>query len=142
MILLIVYAAISRTGQASGLVNGKLLRCANKANCICTEYSDDDEHYLAAVELPMKLFDNQNRMLVVKQILLEMGGKVMLEDKDYIASIFVSSIFRFVDDVEIRFDEVKNLVHIRSSSRVGYSDFGVNKKRVDEINMKLQSSFK
>lgn len=44
-----------------------------------------------------------------------------------------SLLFRFVDDVEIRFDDAAKLIHFRSASRVGRSDFGVNRRRMDEI---------
>lgn len=46
---------------------------------------------------------------------------------------FRSRIFRFVDDVDFRIDQAAGLVHVRSASRLGYSDLGVNRKRVEEI---------
>ena len=45
---------------------------------------------------------------------------------------FTSKVFRFVDDVEFYFDEL-GVIHFRSASRVGYSDMGVNKSRMEEI---------
>jgi uncharacterized protein (DUF1499 family) len=42
-------------------------------------------------------------------------------------------IFRFVDDVEIRFDDAAKLIHFRSASRLGRSDFGVNRRRMEEV---------
>jgi len=50
----------------------------------------------------------------------------------------MSNIFKFVDDVEIRRDG--NVCQIRSGSRVGYSDFGVNRKRVETIRRAVQSN--
>jgi len=44
-----------------------------------------------------------------------------------------SSIFRFVDDVEFYFDNAKKLIQVRSASRTGYSDLGVNRRRIEEI---------
>ena len=46
---------------------------------------------------------------------------------------FRSRIFRFVDDVELLFDRENRVIHMRSASRVGYSDFGVNRKRIEKI---------
>lgn len=44
-----------------------------------------------------------------------------------------SLIFRFVDDVEIRFDDAAKLIHFRSASRLGRSDFEVNRRRMEEV---------
>ena len=60
-----------------------------------------------------------------------MGGSIEDESKDYFASTFSSGIFGFVDDFEIRIDPVKKIIHIRSASRVGHGDMGVNKKRIE-----------
>ena len=54
-------------------------------------------------------------------------------EENYIHAEFVSSIFRFVDDVEFYFDTAKKLIQVRSASRTGYFDFGVNHRRVEEI---------
>jgi len=51
---------------------------------------------------------------------------------------FRSNVFRFVDDVEFLFDREKKLIHVRSASRVGYSDLGVNRKRVEKIRSLFQ----
>jgi uncharacterized protein (DUF1499 family) len=44
-----------------------------------------------------------------------------------------SLVFRFVDDVEIRFDDAAKLIHFRSASRLGRSDFGVNRARMEGV---------
>lgn len=65
----------------------------------------------------------------------------MVED-NYIRAEFVSKIFRFVDDVEFYFPDKKSkelLIHVRSASRVGYSDLGVNRKRIEQIRRKLKT---
>ncbi len=51
----------------------------------------------------------------------------------YLAATFSSSFFGFIDDVEFRVDTQNQLIHIRSAARLGYSDFGVNKKRVNNL---------
>ncbi|MGI9319165.1 MAG: DUF1499 domain-containing protein, partial [bacterium] len=67
----------------------------------------------------------------LKTIILDMKGKIQVEQTDYLAVTFTSSIFRFVDDLEIRIDPCQRTIHLRSASRVGYSDGGVNRKRVE-----------
>jgi len=60
-----------------------------------------------------------------------MQGSVRVESDTYIAAIFTSPLFGFVDDFEIRLDMAQKVIHIRSASRVGYSDGGANKKRTE-----------
>lgn len=53
--------------------------------------------------------------------------------KDYLHVVFASLIFRFKDDVEFFADEQRGLLHFRSASRLGYSDMGVNRRRMERI---------
>jgi len=69
----------------------------------------------------------------LKTIIREMGGSIQVEKADYLAATFTSSIFRFVDDLEFRIDTGQGMIHLRSASRVGRSDGGVNRKRVERL---------
>jgi uncharacterized protein (DUF1499 family) len=55
----------------------------------------------------------------------------------YVHAKFTSRLFRFVDDVEFCIDDDLRIIHVRSSSRVGYFDFGVNRRRIERIRAKL-----
>lgn len=55
------------------------------------------------------------------------------ENEGYLHYEFTSLLLRFVDDVEFLFDEGTKTIHFRSASRTGYSDFGVNRRRMEEI---------
>lgn len=59
--------------------------------------------------------------------------KIVQEEPDYLKAECRSKVFRFVDDVEIAFDDAAKLVHFRSAARLGVRDFGVNRKRMEEI---------
>jgi len=59
--------------------------------------------------------------------------KLVEEDESYLHYEFTSLLLRFVDDVEFLFDDEAKTVHFRSASRTGYGDFGVNRKRMEEI---------
>ena len=50
---------------------------------------------------------------------------------------FTSSLMKYVDDVEIYFTGADGLAHVRSASRLGYSDMGANRKRIEMIRGKL-----
>ena len=64
---------------------------------------------------------------------------VKLED-NYIHAEFISFIFRFVDDVEFYFDDEQKLIQIKSASRVGYSDLGVNRRRIEKIRKQFETA--
>ena len=64
--------------------------------------------------------------------------QVVSHTNEYIHAECTSLIFRFVDDVEFLLDEEKYLIHVRSASRVGYSDLGVNRKRIETIRQQFQ----
>ena len=64
---------------------------------------------------------------------------VIKESPHYLHVEFSSLLFRFVDDVEFFLDDMEKLIHIRSASRVGYSDLGVNRRRVDKIRAEWHS---
>jgi uncharacterized protein (DUF1499 family) len=51
-----------------------------------------------------------------------------------------SLVFRFVDDIDLIWDADAKVIHIRSASRTGYGDFGVNRKRVEMLRMQLQQA--
>ena len=74
----------------------------------------------------------------MKTIVSGMGGSIQAEKTDYLAATFSSSIFGFVDDLEIRIDTEQNIIHLRSASRVGRGDGGVNRKRVERLKQLFQ----
>ncbi|HEX4855515.1 MAG TPA: DUF1499 domain-containing protein [Limnobacter sp.] len=125
----------SGTGTAKGLTNGQLLPCPDKPNCVSSESAPSDRHSIAAIELTDKL--GEQPLMKVKEVIELLGGKVSHSDEHYLASTFTSALFGFVDDVEFRLDREKNLLHVRSASRVGYSDLGANRKRVEQIRQLL-----
>lgn len=55
------------------------------------------------------------------------------EDDSYLHYEFTTLLLRFVDDVEFLFDETTKTIHFRSASRTGYSDLGVNRKRMEQV---------
>jgi len=126
----------SQSGKAAGVVNGRLTKCPSKPNCVSSEYGDDVEHYIEPITLNKMNADN---LSVLKSVIQSMGGKLEHETASYIAATFTSGFFKFVDDLEIRIDPDNKLIHIRSSSRVGYSDAGVNEKRVQLLKEHYQA---
>ena len=129
IIALFILGYMSHSGEAGGLVEGRLKQCPDKPNCISSEFVSDAEHYIE----PLVYADDDAAQVLprLKTIIREMGGSIQVEKPDYLAATFTSSIFRFVDDLELRIDSGQKTIHLRSASRVGHGDGGVNHKRVE-----------
>jgi uncharacterized protein (DUF1499 family) len=66
------------------------------------------------------------------------NARVVTVEPTYVEAEFRSALFRFVDDVSFLFDEKTKRLHFRSASRLGRSDFGVNRKRMERIAREFQ----
>ena len=110
--------------------------CPNKPNCVCSEYIEDRKHYIE----PLRLSTEQSSRAInyIKHSVNSLGGTIETESKNYLAATFSSSFFGFIDDVEFRIDNENQLIHIRSAARIGYSDFGINNKRVNSLKIILR----
>lgn len=67
------------------------------------------------------------------------GAKVVESRDDYLYAQFTTRWLKFVDDTEFWFDPTANVVQVRSASRVGRKDFGVNRQRIEAIRARLQA---
>jgi uncharacterized protein (DUF1499 family) len=67
------------------------------------------------------------------RIIKELGGEIVVATDEYVAATFSSSLFGFIDDVECRLDASPKRIQIRSASRVGHSDLGVDRKRMEAM---------
>lgn len=137
ILLLFVLGMVSRVGESPGLVDDRLSRCPDRPNCRCSEYPDDTAHFIQPVPIPAGT--QAGAIPLLKAIVDEMGGTVLVERDGYLATTFRSAIFGFMDDMEFRIDAGQQRLHIRSGSRVGYSDGGVNGKRIEQLKKMLES---
>ncbi len=113
-----------------GLGKNGLQPCPDKPNCV-TSKDGDEAHSIAPISYTAGKEAAREK---IKLILLEMERTYIITDQsDYLHVIFTSRVMRFKDDVEFWFPDDENTIHIRSASRMGYSDLGVNRKRVEEI---------
>jgi len=127
--LFIFMGILSQKGAAPGLVNGRLAEPDTKPNVVCSESDTQSERIVSPIK---------GRVAEVAQAIEATGGTITARSEDYVSATYMSKIFKFVDDVEIRQDG--NVCQIRSGSRVGYSDRGVNRKRVETIRRAMHSN--
>jgi len=68
------------------------------------------------------------------------GAKVVKSEPGYLYAQFTTRLMRYVDDVEFWFDPAANVIQVRSASRVGRGDLGVNRKRVEAVRAALEAT--
>jgi len=113
--------------------------CPDSPNCVSTVADPDDNvHYMAPLTYQGAVTDVHAKLLAIIE---KLPRTTVIEQRtNYLHVEFRSLIFRFVDDVEFYIDENAGLVHFRSASRLGYSDLGVNRKRMEKIGELLRKS--
>jgi uncharacterized protein (DUF1499 family) len=80
-------------------------------------------------------------MAALKSVIESTPRTSIVEERaDYLYAEFTSGLIGFVDDVEFYFPPDQPVIHVRSASRLGYSDFGVNRKRIEDIRAKLTAA--
>ncbi len=66
--------------------------------------------------------------------------RIVTQSPDYLYAEYTSALMGFVDDVEFWFEPGAKLIHVRSASRLGYSDFGVNRARIEDVRRRLAAA--
>ena len=113
-----------------GIKNGSLAPCPGRPNCVSSK-AGDRRHFVE----PFAYTTNQGEAFeVLKRVLSTQERATVVEERDnYIYVEFKTKLFRFVDDVEFFFPVDEPVIHVRSASRLGYSDMGLNRRRVEHL---------
>jgi uncharacterized protein (DUF1499 family) len=134
--MVLTFAAVScmSSPATSGPNGGRLNPCPTSPNCVCSEDTG-----AAAFIKPLRTAGSASETLAkVKAVVLALPRTRLVEERpDYLRFEFRSRIFRFVDDVEFLASGTDPAIQVRSASRTGYSDLGVNRKRIESIRAAL-----
>lgn len=133
-ILFTMGAMSQRPPKTLGPVAGKLADCPGRPNCVSSQASDDAFRVapFAFGDTPALAWDR------LKAAVSSMpGARIISEDDQYLHVEFRSRIFRFVDDVELLLDVPGNKIDVRSASRLGYSDMGANRRRIEQLRIRF-----
>ena len=120
-----------------GVSNGRLLPCPGTPNCVCS-YDQTAEHAIAPLAFTTTPAEAWASLKTVIQSLER--TQIVSETNDYLYVEFASKLMGFVDDVEFYLDAPQSVIQVRSASRLGKSDLGVNRSRVELIRTKLQEA--
>ena len=118
-----------------GVSEGRLAPCPESPNCVSSQ-SESSRHAIA----PFQLRTSPEAAITdLRDIIESMKGvRLVTVFERYLHAEFRSALFRFVDDLECVVDEAEGVVHVRSASRFGYWDFGVNRRRVETIRIAFE----
>ena len=103
--------------------NNKIANCKLTTNCIYQKWEVDDPE--KAFNELIQILENTPRLKIIKK------------EKNYIYAIATSRIMKFIDDIEIKILHQDNIFQVKSSSRIGIYDLGVNKRRVQTLRFRL-----
>ncbi|MFC2171281.1 DUF1499 domain-containing protein [Acidobacteriota bacterium] len=127
--LMILARTAARPGHL-GLKDGRLAPCSSTPNCVSSQ-SSDQKNFIEPIFLDHSEEEAIARLMTI--LGNRKDGKVITARKRYVHVEFRSRLFGFVDDAEFYLDEDAKVLHFRSAARVGYSDLGVNRKRLEDI---------
>jgi uncharacterized protein (DUF1499 family) len=121
-----------------GVNHGNLTTCPATPNCVNSQASVSDiEHSIKPIEIGG---DTQRRMADLKLAVKSIPrSTIVKETNNYLYLEFTSKLMGFVDDVEFYLDDTGKAIQVRSASRLGESDLGVNRQRIEEIRSKVTS---
>jgi uncharacterized protein (DUF1499 family) len=107
-----------------------LAPCPSSPNCVSTQ-SQAAGHAISPFRYRKSRAEAKEAL---KEVIRSLPRtKLIEEDETYLHYESRSLLFRFIDDVEFLFDDETKTIHFRSASRTGYSDLGVNRKRMEQV---------
>ena len=138
MLLSLILLATMAHGATPGEFRVKeyrLAACPNSPNCVSTMATEESQA-IAPYRFQKPLYEAKARLI---KIFSAFPGAELVQEKEAFLHFEVRSfLFRFVDDVEFQFDEDTHTIHFRSASRSGHYDFGVNRKRMEDLRGMLE----
>lgn len=112
-----------------GVRDGRLKPCPDTPNCVNSK--DTDASAIAPIEYRGAADIAWRRLFTIVSALPRI--RIVRQDENYLRAEVTSRVFGFVDDIEFLLDPDADVIHVRSASRVGHSDLGVNRKRIEQI---------
>lgn len=130
VLLVFLFSGCSGTRPSNlGVKDNRLSPCPSSPNCVSSQ-SDEEKHKIDPIRFTSTPAEAMDKLKKVVQGMER--TKVVRETQDYLHVEF-RTLLGFVDDVEFYLDGSQKVIHLRSASRVGYWDLGVNRKRMESI---------
>ncbi len=119
-----------------GVIDGHLAACPSSPNCVSSDAdADDSTHYVAPFVLAT---DPADAWKAAESAVASLPRtEIVTQDPDYLYAECTSALMGFVDDLELQLRAPEGIITVRSASRIGYGDMGVNRARIEELRSKL-----
>jgi uncharacterized protein (DUF1499 family) len=131
------YNAEYSRAKGLGLVQGQLTECSKSPNCVSSQTAQ-----VSKLIAPISTDGTPElTWLMLHDVVSGMPQALLItEDDNYRHYQFTTPLMGFVDDVELLFDRSQQLIHVKSASRVGESDIGANRNRVELLREHLHEA--
>jgi uncharacterized protein (DUF1499 family) len=134
-LIFLVTMAHGATAEEFMVKDDRLAACPDSPNCVSTMATEESQA-IAPYRFENPLYKAKALLI---QIFSEFPGTELVQEKEASLHFEVRSfLFQFVDDIEFQFDEDTHTIHFRSASRSGHYDFGVNRKRMEDLRGMLE----
>lgn len=111
--------------------------CPSSPNCVSSLESEEESHKIAP--LPFQTAGSNSAKLTAA-INSNPSAKIVVNTDSYIYAEYTSSLMGYVDDVEFLINPSQKRIDVRSASRLGHSDLGVNRDRIEELRKQLSEN--
>ena len=135
--ILAILARVVKSPANLGVRDGKLAPCPNSPNCVSTQ-SQDPRHQIDPI--PYTTSPAEAKAALLHIIRSMERSKIITDAPTYVHAEFRTQGIGYVDDVELYFDQEAQVIHFRSSARLPYWDWGVNRKRMEEIRAAFEAA--
>ena len=135
IIFLVFSRCLASVPDNLGLKNQLLSPCPRTPNCVSSQ-EKISQHRIQPITFEGSLKHSKERLYLVINAMH--GTRIITQEDVYWHVEFTTQLLRFIDDVEFYFDESQSLIHVRSASRQGYWDLGVNRRRVETIRSRFE----
>ena len=123
---------ISPMPENLGITDGNLAPCPATPNCVSSQVDESDtSHYIAPLPIRLSIEETHDKLITVLNDLARTTIKT--DTPTYIHAINRTFAMGYIDDIEFYIDEANGVVHVRSAARLGASDLGVNRNRIETI---------
>ena len=114
-------------------VTGDLAPCGSAPHCVSSQETRSD-FQVAPMRYTGSAVAAREKLVRVLKRMESMGYAVLVNEGDYVRATYTSGTMKYVDDLEFVFSQSeRGVIHVRSSSRIGYADFGANRRHVEEV---------
>jgi uncharacterized protein (DUF1499 family) len=131
----LILPAPTLAASGLGVNNGHLSACPPSPNCVVSQNADPKH---AIDPIPYEVSRDKAREILLKVLSVVPRTEVVEQTDSYIHALSKSRIFKFTDDVEFYLPADESVIHLRSASRIGESDLGVNRRRMEQIRLALK----